>query len=138
MVYLFYFSFFTPGASVEAMLGVIDDPTNPMDIDYKAFLLIYISLLIVAVIITGIHFSIMSMKVREDRSMFWKDRFLFVAFATFGFSAIFDEIVEMEAIILIIVRILLVASIFLLYVRLNLPNWMSKILNIPISTENVK
>ncbi|MFX1586152.1 MAG: hypothetical protein ACFFDL_16520 [Promethearchaeota archaeon] len=128
-IYLFYFLYFAPGAPVESLLG-IKDPTNPVDIDYKGFVLVYLGVSILTACTTGIHFAIKSIKEKETPSLLWKGRFLLAAFILFGISAIFDAIVQMDQLLLIIMRIILVASNLFFYIGFILPKWVQKILPI--------
>ncbi|MFW9945759.1 MAG: hypothetical protein ACFFDX_02905 [Candidatus Odinarchaeota archaeon] len=128
-IYLFYFLFFAPGAPVESLLG-IKDPYNPMDIDYKGFVLVYLGASILTACITGIHFAIKSIKEKETPHLLWKGRFLLAAFILFGISAVFDAIVQMDQVLLIIMRIILVMSNLFFYIGFILPKWVEKILPI--------
>ena len=129
-IYLFYFLFFAPGAPINSLLGIINDPTNPMDIDFKGFILIFLGLSILTACITGFHFALKSMKKEEHPEIRWKGRFLFIAFLLFGISAIFDAIIEMDPVLLLIMRILLVIANFLFYLGFVLPRWSRKFLSI--------
>lgn len=129
-VYLFYFVLFAPGAPVSALLGIINDPLNPMNIDFKGFVLIFLGLSILTACITGFHFALNSMKKEEHPEIRWKGRFLLIAFLLFGVSAIFDAIIEMGPVLLLIMRILLVAANFLFYLGFILPKWSKKLLSI--------
>ncbi|MHA1291878.1 MAG: hypothetical protein ACTSQJ_04320 [Promethearchaeota archaeon] len=132
-IYVFYFLFFAPGAPVDTMLGVFDNPGNITDIDYKGFVLIYLSTCIIISVATGIHFAISSIKIKENLELIWKGRFLFIAFMLFGVAAIFDAIVEMEVWLLLIIRFVLMATTFFFYIGFILPKWIKNILNIPSS-----
>ncbi len=129
-LYLFYFLFLAPGAPVNSLLGVIIDPANPMDIDYKGFVLIFLGLSILTACITGFHFAAKSMKKEEPPEIRWKGRFLLVAFLFFGISAIFDALIEMGPILLVIMRIILALAMFLFYLGFILPRWSKKFLSI--------
>ena len=129
-IYLFYFLFLAPGAPLDSFLGVFDDPNNPFDIDYKGFVLAYLGLSILLACITGIHFSIRSMKNEESAEIRWKGNFLLIAFIIFGFSAIFDAIIVMTPLILIIIRILLVISNIFFFMGFILPTWTKKLFKI--------
>lgn len=129
-IYLFYFLIFAPGAPINSLLGIINDPTNPMDIDFKGFVLIFLGLSILTACITGFHFALHSMKKDELPEIRWKGRFLFIAFLLFGISAIFDAIIEMAPILLLIMRILLVIANFLFYLGFILPRWSKKLLSL--------
>jgi hypothetical protein len=129
-IYLFYFLFFAPGAPITPLLGIRNDPTNPMDIDFKGFILIFLGLSILTACITGFHFAIKSMKKEEGLEIRWKGRFLFIAFLLFGISAIFDAIIEMGPVLLLIMRILLVIANFFFYLGFILPRWSRGFLSI--------
>jgi len=130
-LYLFYFLLLAPGAPVESLLGIRIDPiNNPMDIDYKGFVLIFLGLSILTSCITGFHFAAKSMKKEEPPDIRWKGKFLLIAFLLFGISAIFDAIIEMDPILLVVMRIILAIAMFLFYLGFILPSWSKKILSI--------
>ncbi len=129
-LYLFYFLLLAPGAPVDSLLGIIIDPTNPMDIDYKGFVLIFLGVSILTSCITGFHFALKTMKKEESPEIRWKGRFLLIAFLFFGISAIFDALIEMDPILLVIMRIILALAMFLFYLGFILPRWSKKVLSI--------
>jgi hypothetical protein len=129
-LYLFYFLLLAPGAPIDSLLGIIIDPANPMDIDYKGFVLIFLGLSILTACITGFHFAKKSMKKEETPEIRWKGKFLLIAFLFFGISAIFDALIEMGPILLIIIRIILALAMFLFYLGFILPGWSRKLLSI--------
>ena len=129
-LYLFYFLLLAPGAPVNSLLGIIIDPANPMDIDYKGFVLIFLGLSILTACITGFHFAAKSMKKEEPPEIRWKGKFLLIAFLFFGISAIFDALIEMGPILLVIMRSILALAMFLFYLGFILPKWIKKILSI--------
>ena len=129
-MYLFYFLLLAPGAPVNSLLGIIIDPANPMDIDYKGFVLIFLGLSILVACITGFHFAANSMKKEEIPEIRWKGKFLLIAFLFFGISAIFDALIEMSPLLLIIIRIILALAMFFFYLGFILPKWIKKILSI--------
>ncbi|MFX1356497.1 MAG: hypothetical protein ACFFA8_04360 [Promethearchaeota archaeon] len=129
-IYIFSFLFFAPGAPIETILGVFTDIHNPIDIDYKGFVLIYLGVSIITACMTGIHFAIKSIKEKVDKSIVWKGRFLFVAFLCFGVAAIFDAIIEMTPLLLLVIRIILATNTFLFYLGFILPKWARKLLKI--------
>jgi len=129
-LYLFYFLLLAPGAPVNSLLGIIIDPANPMDIDYKGFVLIFLGLSILTACITGFHFAAKSMKKEEPSEIRLKGKFLLVAFLFFGISAIFDALIEMDSLLLIIIRIILALAMFFFYLGFILPKWIKKLLSI--------
>ncbi len=129
-LYLFYFLYFAPGAPVDFLLGIINDVSNPTDIEYKGFILVFLGLSIVTACVTGIHFALSSIKLKENQALIWKGYFLFIAFLLFGISAIFDALIDMNAITLVIIRIILALSMFFFYLGFILPKWIKKVLSI--------
>ena len=129
-LYLFYFLLLAPGAPVESLIGVVNDPTNPMDFNHKGFVLIFLGLSILTACITGFHFAAKSMKKEEPPEIRWKGRFLLIGFLFFGISAIFDAIIEMDPILLILMRSILALATFLFYLGFILPRWIKKFLSI--------
>ncbi len=128
--YLLYFLILAPGAPVDSLLGIIHDPTNPMDIDYKGFVLIFLGLSILTACVTGFHFAAKSMKKKESSEIRWKGKFLLIGFLFFGISAIFDAIIEMGPLLLVLMRIILVLATFFFYLGFILPGWSKKLLSI--------
>jgi hypothetical protein len=129
-LYLLYFLILAPGAPVDSLLGIIHDPANPMDIDYKGFVLIFLGLSILTACVTGFHFAAKSMKKKESPEIRWKGKFLLIGFLFFGISAIFDAIVEMDPIQLVLMRIILALATFFFYLGFILPGWSKKLLSI--------
>ncbi|MBA7671868.1 hypothetical protein ES703_80034 [subsurface metagenome] len=126
-IYAFYFLYFSPNAPVEEMLGIIDDPTNPFDIDFKWFVLVYLATSIFTSCGTGFHFAAKSLKI-EDKEIQWKGRFLLIAFLCFGISAIADSVIPMTEISLVIFRIVLILANLFFYIGFILPKWIKKII----------
>ncbi|MGV9197930.1 MAG: hypothetical protein ACOC44_10680 [Promethearchaeia archaeon] len=129
-IYLFYFTLLAPDAPVRELLGVIEDSSNPTDINYKGLVLIYLAASIVTACVTGIHFSVKSMKIKKNPELKWKGRFLLIAFIFFGFSATMDAIVEMNIFLLLIVRTFLILTTFFFYLGFILPKWIQRLLSI--------
>jgi hypothetical protein len=130
-IYLFYFLYFAPGAPVYELLGVIYMDVNPIDIDYKGFVLVYLAIVVITAVFTGLHFAYMSTKI-EERDMLWKGRLLFIGFMFFGIAAIADSIIELGPIFIILIRIILIISVFCFYTGFLLPKWLRKLLNLPL------
>ncbi len=126
-IYSFYFLYFSPNSPVEEMLGIIDDPTNPFDIDYKGFVLVYLAVSIFTSCATGFHFAAKSLKI-EEKEIQWKGRFLLIAFLCFGIGAIADSVIPMNEISLVIFRIILILANLFFYIGFILPKWIKKII----------
>ncbi|TFF95909.1 MAG: hypothetical protein EU547_06990 [Promethearchaeota archaeon] len=130
-IYLFYFLFFAPNAPIFELLGIISMGINPLDIDYKGFLLIFQAIVVISACATGIHFSYTSIKI-EEKPVVWKGRFLFLAFTFFGIAAISDAMIDLGPIFIIVVRIILILANFFFYTGFLLPKWIRKLLNLPL------
>ena len=129
-LYIFYNLYFADGAPVHEALGVFDDYSNPTDIDYQSFLLLFLASFILVAVGTGIHFALTSMKIKNNKEIQWKGRFLLVAFILFGIAATFDAIVPMDVFLLVIIRLVLMATTFFFYLGFILPKWAKRLLNI--------
>ncbi len=129
-IWVFYHLYFAPGAPVRSMLGVLENPDNITDIDYKSFVLIYLGSSIGIAVVTGIHFSIKSIKLKENDELLWKGKFLLIGFILFGIASVFDAMVPMEVWLLIIIRLILMATTFFFYLGFILPKWIKRVLNI--------
>jgi len=129
-IYIFYNLFFAEGAPVMEALGTFEFYDNPTDIKYHSLVLIFLAGFICTAVITGIHFSLTSMKIKENKELQWKGRFLFIAFLMFGFAATFDAIIPMETFLLVVIRLILMATTVFFYLGFILPKWIKKILKI--------
>jgi len=89
------------------------------------FLSIYIIIFIIVLLITGIHFSLQTMKY-EDIEMKVKGKFLLFAFPSFSIGGFLDSTLPSNEITLILFRILLISSIIGFYIGYLLPNWIKK------------
>ena len=96
------------------------------------FLALYFQVfaLIVAVI-TGVYFSLKTMKIGE-LEVKWRGRFLLIAFVSFFLGTIFDAIIVLNILTIIIVRVILITSCIEYYFGFFLPE---KIRNILIKKE---
>ncbi|MHA1274115.1 MAG: hypothetical protein ACTSVV_14130 [Promethearchaeota archaeon] len=129
-IYVYYNLFFAVGAPVKELIGIFSHKDNFIDIDYKSFVLFYLALSILTSVITGIHFSLVSIKAGDNPTIIWKGKFLLIAFPLFGISAIFDAIITMTPILLVIIRFCLMATTFFFYLGFILPKWAKRILSI--------
>ena len=123
------------GLSFEILLiyYIIEDPSvigelnGIVDVQYKSFVLIYLLILAVTLIITGILFAKETMK-SDDPEVRWRGLFLLIAFILFNISAVLDAGIATNAIYLIIIRILLISSMFLFYSSFNMPKFFKRLL----------
>ena len=82
--------------------------------------------LIVAVI-TGVYFSLKTMKVGE-LEVKWRGRFLLIAFLSFFVGTIFDALIKLNILTVIIVRVILITSSIEYYFGFFLPEKIRNIL----------
>ncbi len=125
-IYLFYFLYFAPDAPVESMLGI---KNSPLDITHRGLILIYLFVTLITSGITGIHFSLVSMK-SDKREVQWKGKFLLVSFILFEIGAVGDGFFDLSLIFLLIFRLLLTISSIFFFIGFVMPNWMRKLLSL--------
>jgi hypothetical protein len=126
-IYMIYFLFFAQNAPVEELIGI---KRNPIDIDYKGFTIVYLIICVLITISSGVHFSLVSMGIKEDLPVVWKGRFLLISFILFTIGAVGDSLIELDIISLIIVRSFMFISTTFFYVGFIMPKWMLKILKL--------
>jgi len=126
----FFFLFFTDITQI----GVIV-PSRPFTVEFGLFLTIYLLLIILILLITGIKFSQKSIRSKE-KDIRLKGKLLRAAFITFAIAAIFDSLLgtifedptdPLLAIMVIVTRLLLISSAFEFYGGFILPKWMHAI-----------
>jgi len=116
------------------LIGVIN-PLRPFTVDFGIFITVYLLIVILAMVITGVLFAQKSIKadVREVRL---KSKLLRAAFITFAVAAILDSLLgtifedpsdPLLAIMVVVVRILLIVSALEFYGGFLLPRWMKEI-----------
>lgn len=126
-VYLFFFLFFAQIAPIDELIGI---KRNVIDIDYKAFVLVFLAFSLLVSTITGNDFSIASLKIKNNPVILWKGRFLIVSFNLFAIGAIGDGFIELTPVTLIIFRTLMLLSSTFYYIGFIMPKWMKKILRL--------
>jgi len=126
-IYLFYFIFFAPGAPIDTVVGI---KRNPIDIDYKGFVLVFLALSLVISTVTGNDFSIASLKIRDNPVLVWKGRFLILSFNFFAIGALGDGFITLTPVTLIIFRTFMLLASTFYYIGFIMPKWMKKILKL--------
>ncbi|TFG15993.1 MAG: hypothetical protein EU535_00095 [Promethearchaeota archaeon] len=126
-IYLFYFLLLVPDAPIKAMIGY---RRTPLDINYKGYILVYMGVSIIVGTYTGLEFAIVSMKMKDNLVVQWKGRFLLVSFILFAVGAVGDALLELNTIMLIIIKIILMISSLFYYIGFIMPKWMRKLLKI--------
>jgi hypothetical protein len=126
-IYMIYFLFFAQNAPVQELIGI---KRNPIDIDYKGFTVVYLIICVFITISSGIHFSFVSMGIKDDKPVVWKGRFLLISFILFTIGAVGDSLIELDIISLIIIRFFMLISTTFFYIGFIMPKWMQKILKL--------
>jgi hypothetical protein len=130
---IFEIAFFTMFFIDMDLIGVIN-LSRPFTVEFGIFITIYLIIVILAMLITGIIFAQKSIKL-EDREIRLKGKLLRAAFITFTVAAVLDSMLGMIfdptdpflAIFVVIVRILLIFSALEFYGGFLLPRWMKEI-----------
>jgi len=125
-IYVFYYLYFVPNAPLESMLGIQEDPNG---VNSQGFPLLFMIISILTSTITGIHFSIVSIKSKDLKTK-WTGRFLLLSFLIFGIAVIGIVIIEQTFIPLILFRIFVILSGTFFYFGFIMPKWLQKTLNI--------
>ncbi|MFX0043776.1 MAG: hypothetical protein ACFE8L_12765 [Candidatus Hodarchaeota archaeon] len=116
------------------LIGIIN-PTRPFTVDFGIFITVYLILIILIMLITGIIFAQKSVK-SDDREVRLKGKLLRAAFITFTVAAVLDSSLgaifedptdPLLAILVVIVRVLLISSALEFYGGFLLPRWMKEI-----------
>ena len=116
------------------LIGVIN-PSRHFKVEFDLFITIYLLLVILVMVITGVIFAQKSVK-QEEREVSLKGKLLRAAFITFTVAAILDSLLgsifedptdPLLAILVVVVRILLILSALEFYGGFLLPKWMKEI-----------
>lgn len=128
---VFYIYIFSLLFTIPDLVAVyIDQINDPISLEYKGFALAFAVISVITNTLTGLHFAIKSMKVRENMLIKWKGRFLLIAFIIFTVVGILGSVFSVIIEVVIIVRILVVIALFFLYVGFIMPSFMKKLLKI--------
>lgn len=109
--------------------------SRPFTVDFGIFITVYLLIVIMAMLVTGIIFAQKSVR-SEDREIRLKGKLLRAAFITFTIAAILDSLLGtifedpanlLLAIMVVLVRILLIISALEFYGGFLLPRWMKEI-----------
>ena len=125
-VYVFVL-LFALGDPVENLIGI---KRNPIDIDYKGFVLVFLAFSLIISTVTGNDFSIASLKIKDNPEIKWKGRFLILSFNLFAVGAIGDGFLPLNPVTLVIFRTFLMLSSLFYYIGFIMPKWMKKILGL--------
>lgn len=116
-------------------LDLIGVPIRPFTVDFGIFITIYLVIIILFMLITGVIFAQKSVK-SEDRDIRLKGKLLRAAFITFTVAAVLDASLGMIfedptdpllSIMVVIIRIMLIISALEFYGGFLLPRWMKEV-----------
>lgn len=133
---LFEIAFFALFFIDISLIGTIDPISRPFTADFGIFITVYLMIVILIMLITGVIFAQKSVK-SEDREIRLKGKLLRAAFITFSVAAVFDSLLgaifedptdPLLSIMVVVVRILLIFSALEFYGGFLLPRWMKEIL----------
>ncbi len=102
---------------------IIGTVTGPLNQELTIYPIIFSIFLLLSTLISGILFVRESLKA-EKKSIQIKGRFLLLAFLSFTFGEILDTILPKEAVVIIIVRLIIISSVFEYYLGFFLPKWL--------------
>ena len=117
-----------------SLIGVIN-PLRPFTVNFDIFITVYLLIVILAMVITGVIFAQKSVKA-ENREVRLKGKLLRAAFITFAVAAILDSLLgtifedpadPLLAILVVVVRVLLIISALEFYGGFLLPRFMKAI-----------
>lgn len=111
-IYIIYFLF--------SDISMIARLESTFDSNQSTYNLIFIVTAILIFVITGMIFSLKSMKL-EDKELKWKGRFLFIAWISFFIGALMDSAITLNAVNLVIVRLILISGAIEYYLGFFLP-----------------
>ena len=131
-VYVFYYLFFAPGAPIENMIGI---KKTELDIEYRAFVIIYIACLLIIGAPTFLHFAIASIRTKDDPKIQWRGRFILISLILFMIGAPIDALYTPEPIFLVLIRIILILTALFFYLGFVMPNFLKKLLKLEMEEQ---
>ncbi|MFX0040080.1 MAG: hypothetical protein ACFFCY_11035 [Promethearchaeota archaeon] len=132
---IFEFIFFLLYFTDLDLIGTIDPLSRPFTADFGIFITVYLMIVIVVMLVTGVIFAQKSVK-SDNREIRLKGKLLRAAFITFTVAAVFDSLLgaifedptdPFLSVMVVVVRILLIFSALEFYGGFLLPRWMKEI-----------
>jgi hypothetical protein len=130
LIFVFFFGFAVVW-EVTILIGLATDISlvgtlnSTFDSSHSPILLIFVLTGVFMFLITGIIFAVKSMRL-EDPEVQWKGRFLLLAWISFGIGSILDAALPLNALTLIVIRIVLITSAVEFYFGFFLPKKITK------------
>lgn len=116
-IFLIFFLFTNP-----SVIGTI---SGIVDVSYKSFVMIYLLIVALTLIISGLLFAKETMRSNNPKIK-WSGRFILIGFISFNISAVLDGFFSTNPITLILVRFLLISSMLEIYFSFNMPKFIEK------------
>ena len=107
-------------------LSKIAELHSPIHVEYTLFTQIYLFVVLVISLVTGIIFGLRTMQSEEPEYKL-RGKLLIIAFISFVAASISDSIYTPDYLILLITRIVLISSAIEFYCAFALPKWMKKL-----------
>ena len=107
-------------------ISMLGQEVGTFDVKYELFMLVYLSVLLFVVIITGLSFAIESFK-SDNPEIKLKGRFLLLAFISFVIGSFISISSGDSIIILVIAKIVIISSAFEFYCGFTLPDSIKKL-----------
>ncbi|MFX1420191.1 MAG: hypothetical protein ACFE9N_14850 [Promethearchaeota archaeon] len=107
--------------------GVIGQLNGPVDVNYESFIMVFLITFLSIVVISGFLFANLSLKSKEPEIKL-KGKLLIIAYITFAIGAVLDSAIPLNEVLIIITRLILIASAICWYGGFILPKWMKKFL----------
>jgi hypothetical protein len=113
---------------INILYGFTDVPESDLYYSNRKIVLIIFPIIgILSALITGLLFARVAIK-SEDPKTVWKGRFLAAAFISFCIGAFLDALLPRDLILLVIIRLILIASVFEYYLGFFLPDKIANVL----------
>jgi len=105
---------------------------TPFQYQFGDMIAVYMLLIIIIVLATGLKFAIESIKT-DDPAIQLKGKLLIIAFISFTTGALLDSVIpmilgEMTEVMIVVVRLILISSSIFFYFGFLLPFWLKKLL----------
>ena len=125
-IYVIYYLHLAPGAPVESMLG---SEVTPFIGKSPDIIILFALILLITVLITGLHFSITSMR-EKDPEIKWKGKILFISFIFYGIGEMDFMSIFFGLEFAVITRLILIIGNILFYIGFIMPEFVKKRLNL--------
>lgn len=106
--------------------SLIGTLSTPVDVEYHFIMMGFLLSIVLFILITGLFFARESLK-SEKEDIRLRGKLMFIGFLLFSIGASLDAALPLEALYLIVARLILMSSTIFLYGGFILPDWMKKI-----------